>query len=321
MPRLFCTLFDTNYAARGLALYRSLERHSREDFVLAILCMDDEVARLLSKLPMPRARLLRVDDLGDPDLLRVRSERPAREFCWTCAPALMRALLLNDVADGEIVTYVDADLLFFADPAPVFAEMGDRDILIHEHRFGPSRQHLAEWSGIFNVGLVSIRRSPQGLACVERWRAQCIECCELDADRRLCGDQKYLDEWPALYDRLVILQHKGAALAPWNIENYRITPAGRGGGVLVDGQPLIFYHFHALRVMSYRRFGFCWVLPSVGYDFTPVAQRLIYRPYAAALRAAARELRRASASLKAETETPPLRELRSQYLRGRLAFG
>ena len=300
MSRLYCTLFDSNYASRGLALYRSLERCLREDFVLAILCMDAEVERLLKKLRLPRVRLMRVEDLRDPELLALRGQRPAREFCWTCAPALMRSLL-REVEPGETVTYLDADLMFFDDPAPVFAEMGDRDIVIHEHRFGPERAHMAASSGIFNVGLVSIRHAPQGVACVERWRAQCIECCELDPERGLCGDQKYLDEWPALYDRLVILQHKGAGLAPWNIENYRIEPAADGPGVLVDGEKLIFYHYHALRVVSYGRFGVCWIWPSAGYNFTSAHNRLIYKPYAAALRAAARELRGSAEPVKLTT--------------------
>lgn len=277
----FCTLFDRHYATRGLALYRSLELHCRKDFRLTVLCMDVETRDFLAKLDLPKARLLLVEDLDDADLLKVRETRPRREFCWTC-PAPLMLFLLKELAPAEVVTYVDADLAFFSDPQPAFDEMGDKDILIHEHRYCARMQSYAATSGIFNVGLIAIRNSPEGRTCLERWRMQCLEKCELDPDNGYCGDQKYLDEWPHLYKNLVILRHPGAALAPWNIENYEI--GGVPGHVTVDGEPLIFYHYHALRVLSTGLLGLCAVVPAYGYSFTPEQRRLLYRPYAKMLR-------------------------------------
>jgi hypothetical protein len=249
--------------------------------------MDGETHDLLAKLDLPRARLIQVEDLGDKELLAVRETRARREFCWTCPAPLMR-FVLRELAEGEIATYVDADLAFFSDPQPVFDELGDKDILIHEHRYCSRMLSYAETSGIFNVGLIAIRNSPEGRACLDRWRLQCLEKCELDPDNGYCGDQKYLDEWPQLYKNLVILRHPGAALAPWNIENYAI--GSRKGQVTVDGQPLIFYHYHALVVLAYGLLGRCAVVPAHGYEFPADQRSLLYRPYARMLRAAQAEV-------------------------------
>jgi len=291
----FCTLFDRYYATRGIALLRSLEQHCREEFRFTILCMDQETQALLARLNLPRTDLILPRDLGDAELLAVEQSRPRREFCWTCPPSLM-LYMLNRLAPGEIATYVDADLAFFSDPAPVFEELGNKDIAIHAHRFSPEYQASEATSGIFNVGLIAIRNASQGRACLERWRAQCLEKCELDPDNGFCGDQKYLDEWPSLYDRLVVLQHPGVCLAPWNIRNYTIGE--KDGRVTVNGAPLIFYHYHSLIPLSMNFLGRCALVPSHGYRFPPAQQRLIYRPYAALLRLAQREMdRRAPGSL------------------------
>ena len=39
-----------------------------------------------------------------------------------------------------------------------------------------------------------------------------------------------------------IIKNKGANLATWNIENYKI--AKNEEGILVDDDPLVFFHFH-----------------------------------------------------------------------------
>jgi hypothetical protein len=62
------------------------------------------------------------------------------------------------------------------------------------------------------------------------------------------GDQKYLDDWPSRFEGVFVLQNKAANVAPWNAGNYRFRQAG--GRVLVDDQPLIFYHFSNLRMIT-----------------------------------------------------------------------
>jgi hypothetical protein len=283
----FCTLFDQNYASRGLALYRSLERVCEKDFTLTVLCMDEEVHEAFTRLALPRVQLWRVEDLGDAELLEVRKVRPRREFCWTCTGPLLLAMLREAPARG-LATYLDADLAFFSDPAPIYEELGEKDILIHGHRFAPAYAAYAKPSGIFNVGLITVRNAPEGLQCLERWRAQNIEKCVMDPEHGFCGDQKYLEEWPSLYPGLVILQHPGGGVAPWNVDNYQFSKTG--DAVLVDGQPLIFYHYHALRtiVAGHRR---KWIaVASLNYRLKPVHLRLAYKPYVRMLRLAQREL-------------------------------
>lgn len=312
----FCTLFDMNFASRGLALYRSLERHCKDSFLLTILCIDEETHDTLAKLDLAHARLWMVEDIGDAELLALRATRPRREFCWTCPGPLMLSLL-RELADGEIVSYLDADLAFFSDPAPIYEEMGTKDILIHAHRYAPKYEAWAETSGIFNVGLVAIRKSPEGLSCLERWRKQCLENCSLAPG--YCGDQKYLDEWPSLYRNLGILEHPGAALAPWNVDNHAIDSLG--GRVTVDSKPLIFFHYHALNILVSGVFGFCGVVPPPSYPIGRKERRLLYQPYARLLRRATREIARITTPAAQVRQTTSLGELYAYSRRRQLVIG
>jgi hypothetical protein len=143
-----------------------------------------------------------------------------------------------------MITYLDADIFFFADPAPIYDEIGEHSIVIIERRFSPNLYYLKQ-RGIYNVGWLSFRRDTHALACLYWWRERCLEWCYDRYDDNHFADQKYLDNWPDIFKNVIVLQHKGANLAPWNLTNYKIQT--NENYVWVDEQPLIFFHFHGLR--------------------------------------------------------------------------
>lgn len=281
--RHFCTLFDRNYLCRGLALYRSLARHC-PDFVLHVLCMDALTLDLLRRLALPSLALIPLSDFEDPELLRVKPSRSAGEYCWTCTPSLPLHVL-ERVPEADLVTYLDADLFFFASPEPVFAEASAGSVTVHEHRYSAGLEHLQAESGRFNVGWVGFRRDEEALACLRRWRSQCLEWCFARAEAGKFGDQRYLEEWPGRYRGLHILEHKGAGLGPWNIARHAV--GGAPGRVLVDDVEVVFYHFHGFKV-----FDDLTTRPAnEEYTLSPEALRLIYAPYGDAMSEALREVR------------------------------
>lgn len=58
----------------------------------------------------------------------------------------------------------------------------------------------------------------------------------------------YLYGWPERYERIHVLQHIGGGVAPWNHDQYVFSR--QNGHVFVDGKPLVFYHFHSLKLIS-----------------------------------------------------------------------
>jgi hypothetical protein len=274
----FCTYFDHNYLSRGLALYRSLKQHC-SSFKLWVLCMDRVCYDVLSKLGLRDVYLIDLEDFekGDQELLRAKTNRTRLEYYFTCTPSLPLYIFNNHPA-VDLITYLDADLFFFADPEPVYDEIADHSIAIIGHRFPTNLRDLERY-GIYNVGWVSFRHDEIGLECIHWWRERCIEWCYEQCEGNRFADQKYLDNWPSLFRNVTVLQHKGANLAPWNLGNYKIRI--NGNGVWVDDQRLIFFHFHWLRQIT------AWLydtgLSSYGVKISKVLRRHVYLPYLYAL--------------------------------------
>lgn len=281
--RHFCTSFNIAYLTRGLALYRSLQMHEREPFVLWVLCFDDSSYDIISKLGQSNLRPIALTDFerGDDALLVAKKSRSMVEYFFTCSPS-WPLYLLNHISGIDQVTYLDADLFFWADSQSVFDEMGAGSILIIPHRF-PQHLRKLEIHGIYNVGLLSFRNDSNGRACLEWWRARCLEWCYDRVEDGKFADQKYLDDWPTRFEGVVVLNHKGANLAPWNWMNYQVREHDQQ--IVVDDQPLIFYHYQGLKVFNR------WIYdPGVTeYGLMPLAvRRILYVPYIQAVKDAYR---------------------------------
>lgn len=284
----YCTYFDSGFVPQGVALWRSLRRHDPEA-LLWVLALDDGAAALLRYVADDSLRITSLAELeaADPELAAVKSSRSRVEYFFTLSPCWPRSLLRTH-PDIDRITYLDADLLFFARPQELFDELGNGSILLCEHDF-PSYLRHYEKHGRYNVGVQIWRRDAAGMACLDWWRERCLDWCfdRLEADRY--ADQKYLEQWPVRFDRVVECRHPGVNLAPWNWMSRRVEIA-EGGGVRVDGRSLVVFHFARFCPLLVDRW---WRSGQLDYGIMPWRMRqAIYGAYWKALADAHQELRR-----------------------------
>lgn len=300
-----CTIADERYLPGALVLYRSLKAVCRE-FRLRVFATDERAAQLLRRMALPGLAVVDLDDLEahDPELARVRPARPHKEYCWTAKPSACLYALERE-PELETITLLDADLVFFHDPAPVFEELAGDSVLIVPHRYVSEWRHWEAIFGIYNTQLVSFRRTEEGLTALRWWRERCLEWCHDRTEDGRYGDQRYLDDWPERFRGVHVLEHPGAGVAPWNSRRYTIER--RDGALLVDGQPLIFYHCPSLELVrgltlprrlglfsrSYRltraRAPLVW---KTTYPLSKRERELVWHPYVRRLAAASEEIRR-----------------------------
>lgn len=312
MHREFCTLFDSNYVFKAAAMHKSLARH-HDDFRLTAFCFDDRAKDLIDRLELPGVETVALTKLEafDKELLSVKHDRTPVEYCWTATPALP-LYMFDKHPEVDEVTYLDADLLFFADPEPLFEEMGDASVMITPHRYSPENES-EEVNGVYNVSWLTFRRDQDGLEALQWWHDRCIEWCYFRYEDGKLGDQKYLDDWPERFRGVHVMQNPGGGLAPWNLTRYELQP--EGDGVTVDATPLVFFHYHGYQLASRGA-------PRLGpptYHLSRRARRLVYAPYRRALDEAIERVRAVEPGFSAglEDRPPPRQRLRDFALRRR----
>ena len=308
----FCTYFDINYIHRGLALYNSLERNA-SNFTLWILCFDYITYDILTKLDLPNARLIRRQEFeeGDNELIAAQQNRSKVEYYWTCTPSLPLYVLKQQ--DIETICYLDADTFFFSNPKTVFDALNHGSIFIVPHDYDEKicRSHSP---GRFNVGMLIFRRDESGLQCLRRWREQCLEWCRLEADNGKWGDQGYLEDWPQRFPGVVISGRPGIHGGPWNIGKYSLS-LDREGRLLLNGDRLVCYHFHAVSMINSRM-----AVINDGHLFmNKLIRQHIYQVYVAALTDALQQLNHVGHSVQSQLNYPTLLFLTKRLLRRTLA--
>lgn len=307
----YCTLFNSLYLSRGLAMYRSLEKWARS-FHLYIFAFDDACYETLTKLQLPKATIIPLSDFEDEQLLAVKPTRTTGEYCWTCTPSIILYSIRNYGLSN--CTYLDADLFFYADPEVLIEEAKGASVIITPHRYSPMYED-SESGGTYCVQFVYFKNSDEGLAVLEWWRAACIEWCYNRREPGRFGDQKYLDVWTSMFTGVHVLEHLGGGVAPWNVQQYDFTHRiGQVWGKELVSQhvfPVIFYHFHALKYAEKDSFTL-----SDYYTLNDNDIEFLYKPYIRVLTSAGREIKALSRHVVAhEThEIPRIRKsLRRMY--------
>jgi hypothetical protein len=284
----YCTYFDHRYLPRGLALYASMQRHCRP-FKLWALCLSDEAHEFLIAAALPGLVPVSLAELEahDPELLQAKSNRTTIEYYFTCSSVLMAALF-DMHSEIEVLTYLDSDLYFFSSPDVIFEEFRGFSTYIVPHNFTKRNEDLL-WGGLYNVGWVSFRRDPDGLACLAWWRQSCLEWCHDYVEDDRFGDQRYLEKFSEKFAGVAIARHPGINVAPWNLDRYRLG-VGADGVPTVDGLPIIFFHFSGLKRIS----SFLWRTSHLrfGAPMDRQVRSLLYAPYLADLLAGETMVRR-----------------------------
>ncbi len=272
----FCTNFDKNYLIRGLSLYQSL-LNNINNFSLWIFCMDEESYSILKKLNLDHAKLISLREFEDEELLKIKKERTIKEYYATCKPATIIYTLKH--SEAKQVSFIDADMYFFAPLDEIYEEMNKASIGIIPHRFHQDSKAANE-KGVYNAGMVIFKRDDNAEKCLSWWDRSCRDWCYDRCEENRFADQFYINEFSKKFSGVSTVRHPGINVAYWNVDNYIFYK--KSG--LIYGQDkktkedfrLIMYHFSGVNI--YNFFNTLKITHVRRYlDWKVV--RLIYDPY------------------------------------------
>ncbi|HEY5772579.1 MAG TPA: hypothetical protein VIS75_08120 [Chitinophagaceae bacterium] len=270
----FCTLFDSNYLSRGLALYHSLQKVS--SFHLYVVAFDDKCYNYLENASLPDLTVISLKEFEDEALLKIKDGRTTAEYCWTCTSSVILFCLKK--YDLPACTYIDADMLFYSDPQVLLDEMGSNSILICKHGYTKDYD-VSSTHGIYCVEFVCFKNTEDGLNALIWWREKCLEWCYARLEDGKFGDQKYLDDWPVRFSSVRILEHPGGGVAPWNVQQFEFTRNEDKIFLKRKGEqmnyPVVFFHFHGLKFYTNRFVSFCGAI----YELNRAVNEIFYFPY------------------------------------------
>ncbi|MBU1704255.1 MAG: tetratricopeptide repeat protein, partial [Nanoarchaeota archaeon] len=188
--------------------------------------------------------------IADKDLKdqKEKHKNHSGRFCWVSKTYFLKYLML--IKELEKIVYLDADISCFNDPSELFEkELVENNICLTPHYFSSSLKHLEETCGKYNAGFIGVNSN--AIAFLNWWQSCCYQKCESDPTVRpvegRIEDQGYLDNVPLLFKRVKNLGRK-YNLGPWNTEGIVFKDNKFG----VDGKPLVFFHFHQLKIANWR---------------------------------------------------------------------
>ena len=170
------------------------------------------------------------------------------ELCTAVKGAALQYIFAQHSA--EQVYYFDPDIVVFGRLDELRETLGGASVVLTPHLTDPERtdrgildnEMSALRHGIFNLGFVGVRNTTEGRRFADWWALRLSRYCHDDLERGIFTDQKWVDLVPCFFDEVMVLRSPAFNVATWNISNREAT-GSMAQGVLINGEPLGFYHF------------------------------------------------------------------------------
>jgi hypothetical protein len=170
------------------------------------------------------------------------------ELATAIKPFLLRRLLARDDCRG--VVYLDPDTVLFSPLVEVEEAITAANILLTPHLTTPEttldavmdNEIAALKHGTYNLGFLGVAPTAVGREFADWWADRCYHFCRDAIPQGLFTDQRWIDLVPGFFSGTAILRSSRLNVASWNISTRQVS-GSVPDGVLVDGEPLGFYHF------------------------------------------------------------------------------
>lgn len=265
-------------------MLQSLALQSSSPTKVLVLALDSATEQILRRLSMPHISVLNLEAFETEELKAIKKTRNLTEYYWTLSSQICYHCIFR--LNWTEVTYLDADIYFFGDPEIIHTKKEGHTI-ITPHNYSPQydQSHI---SGRYCVQFVRFTNTESSKKTLKWWSNRCKEWCYAKPEPGKFGDQKYLDQWPFLFQEIQECDLAGAGMAPWNSISYTIERKKKRINIFDKKSrksQLIFYHFHGFRILE-MEVDLC----EYYYQISDAIQIELYNPYICHLNEIAQQL-------------------------------
>lgn len=250
----FTTVLSESHLFKLIPMYISLKENCKS-FKLYILCANNSVYNILNKIKFENIILIQLTDIEDfeKSLKKAKESRSFHEYCWTLKPVLLH-YIMNRYDEAQYYAHLDADLFFFSNVEEIFNENPKATIFLTDHRNSEEFKQYYELSGLYNSGFVGFRNNNISKKAVRLWMDRCIKKCTAvyDKENKTFGDQRYVEDWPKIFQNVHVVNSIGANAAFWNIKQYKVSK--KGENIFLNDEKLLFYHYSGLSIIGPKEF-------------------------------------------------------------------
>jgi len=241
-----CTCAAVNYLPKVRLLSKTLKRHHPEFSIH--LALADRWPDWLDIKTEPFDNLITLEQLGVPNLKSWLFRYSIIELSTAMKPFALRYLL--STPGCEAVLYLDPDIAVFSRLDDLIASFKEGSILLTPHQTKPEQTMEAIIDneicslkyGIFNLGFIGVKNDANARNFLDWWCERVDKFCYEALEDGLWVDQKWVNFAAVFFEGVKILKSSRFNVAPWNITTRRVT-GSITDGLMVDGEPLGFYHF------------------------------------------------------------------------------
>jgi glycosyltransferase involved in cell wall biosynthesis len=251
--RAIMSICSNNYFPYVRILFTSLKTYHPEASLF--LCLAD-LENPEFPLEVEGVEIIEAKNLGIPHFNDFAFRYDIMEFNTALKPFMMQ--LLIEKYGFEQVVYLDPDIELFAPMKPIFDALDNgANFVLTPHITQPEegKEYPNDIgvmkAGIYNLGFIAVSNSNDAINFLHWWgrrlRFQCIN----NQNEGIFVDQKFVDLLPAFHNNVKILRDTNLNVAYWNLQQRHLQQSDTGW--LIDGQPLIFFHFSGINIKNNQR--------------------------------------------------------------------
>ena len=205
----FCTYINKNYLTRFLTLKSSIDLFFK-DYIFYVLALDNTTINFLKKNKNSNIKFIRLKNFENyfKILKKLKKKRSIIEYYFTLSPFV--PLYLKEKFNLKQLMYLDSDLFFLKNPKPKIKSFDKNSVTIIKQNSNPIY-------GKYNVGLINYNfKYKETFKILKIWQQQCTDWCYDRVEKNKFADQKYLDQWPMVLKKILILNPEKIMISPWD---------------------------------------------------------------------------------------------------------